>query len=130
MSLECCRAGSLSLHFISGPNAPRPAPCPLPHLQGVQLARSLAAQADPLKQAAEVALYFERFEAAEEAYRKMDRLDLAVALRSRLGGPGHDALGAPSPRSSLDRAVDCWNRTWGGRLVRNVAISEWPTSAG
>ena len=53
--------------------------------QGVQLARSLASQADPLKQSSEVALYFERFEAAEEAYRKMDRLDLAVALRSRLG---------------------------------------------
>jgi len=49
------------------------------------LARSLAAQQDPLKQTAEVCLYFRRFEEAEATYRKMDRLDLAVAMRSRLG---------------------------------------------
>jgi hypothetical protein len=53
--------------------------------QSIQLARSLAAQQDALKQSAEVALYFRRFEEAEAAYRKMDRLDLAVALRGRLG---------------------------------------------
>ncbi|KAI8474040.1 MAG: intraflagellar transport protein [Monoraphidium minutum] len=54
-------------------------------LTGIQLARSLAAQQDPLKQTAEVCLYFKRFEEAEDAYRRIDRLDLAVALRSRLG---------------------------------------------
>jgi hypothetical protein len=32
-----------------------------------------------------VCLYFKRFDEAEAAYRAMDRLDLAVALRSRLG---------------------------------------------
>lgn len=33
----------------------------------------------------QVALYFRRFEEAEDAYRRMGRLDLAVAMRSRLG---------------------------------------------
>jgi hypothetical protein len=32
-----------------------------------------------------VHIYFKRFDEAEELYRQMDRLDLAIALRSRLG---------------------------------------------
>jgi hypothetical protein len=59
-------------------------------------------------------LYFKRFDEAEEAYRKMDRLDLAVALRSRLGeaagGKGRGRGGAwrsatmRVPASDLDVA--------------------------
>lgn len=33
----------------------------------------------------QVHVYFKRFDEAEALYRKMDRLDLAISLRSRLG---------------------------------------------
>lgn len=33
----------------------------------------------------QVHVYFKRFDEAEQLYRKMDRLDLAISLRSRLG---------------------------------------------
>lgn len=34
----------------------------------------------------QVFVYFKRFDDAEELYHNMDRLDLAIGLRSRLGG--------------------------------------------
>lgn len=37
------------------------------------------------KQAAEVAVYFRRFDEAERIYDKLDRPDLAIQLRSKLG---------------------------------------------
>ena len=37
------------------------------------------------KQLAEVAAYFKRFEEAEKIYIEMDRRDLAVELRTKLG---------------------------------------------
>jgi WD repeat-containing protein 35 len=49
------------------------------------MVKHLAGLDQPNKQAAEVAVHFKRLEAAEELYRKMDRLDLAVGLRSKLG---------------------------------------------
>lgn len=33
----------------------------------------------------QVHVYFKRFDDAEDVYRQMDRLDLAIGLRSRLG---------------------------------------------
>lgn len=33
----------------------------------------------------QVHVYFKRFDDAEDLYRQIDRLDLAIALRSRLG---------------------------------------------
>ncbi|KAF6259424.1 intraflagellar transport protein [Scenedesmus sp. NREL 46B-D3] len=53
--------------------------------QGVQLVKRLAQLADKAKQQAEVCVYFKRFDDAEDLYRRMDRLDLAIGLRSRLG---------------------------------------------
>lgn len=38
------------------------------------------------KQLAEVAVYFKRFDEAEQLYHKMDRPDLAIDMRMRLGG--------------------------------------------
>ena len=40
------------------------------------------------KQLAEVAVYFKRFDEAEQLYHKMDRPDLAIDMRMRLGGCG------------------------------------------
>jgi hypothetical protein len=40
---------------------------------------------DPRKQTAEVAAYFKRFDEAEQCYLAMDRPDLAIELRMRLG---------------------------------------------
>ncbi|WIA10618.1 hypothetical protein OEZ85_010800 [Tetradesmus obliquus] len=53
--------------------------------QGVQLVKRLAQLRDKAKQQAEVCVYFKRFDDAEDLYRQMDRLDLAIGLRSRLG---------------------------------------------
>jgi hypothetical protein len=44
--------------------------------------------------AGQMCLYFKRFDEAEAAYQKMGRLDLAVALRSRLGEPMRRSRGA------------------------------------
>lgn len=38
-----------------------------------------------MKQRAEVAVYFKRFDEAESIYRDIDRKDLAIELRTRLG---------------------------------------------
>lgn len=38
-----------------------------------------------MKQKAEVAAYFKRFNEAENLYREIDRKDLAIELRMRLG---------------------------------------------
>lgn len=40
---------------------------------------------DPQKQRAEVAAFYQRFDEAEKIYKEMDRKDLALELRSRLG---------------------------------------------
>ncbi len=39
----------------------------------------------PLKQDAEIALYLKQFDEAESLYRRMDRPDLAIDMRMRLG---------------------------------------------
>lgn len=54
-------------------------------MQGLQLVRHLAKLGDKDKQQAEVHVYFKRFDEAEALYRQMDRLDLAINLRGRLG---------------------------------------------
>jgi WD repeat-containing protein 35 len=53
--------------------------------QGITLVRRLRTLDDPRKQRAEVCAYFRRFEEAEAIYLEMDRRDLAVELRARLG---------------------------------------------
>lgn len=40
---------------------------------------------DKAKQKAEVAIYFKRFDEAEELYTSIDRRDLALDMRMRLG---------------------------------------------
>lgn len=55
-------------------------------------------------QRAEVAVYFKRFDEAEQAYQRMDRPDLAIDMRMRLG----DWFKVRAARSSTLRpAVGC-----------------------
>ena len=56
---------------------------PLP--QGIQFVKHLQKLADKAKQRAEVSMYFKRFDEAEQSYHKMDRPDLAIDMRMRLG---------------------------------------------
>ena len=73
--------------------------------QGVQMVKRLRILTDKQKQRAEVAVHFQKFDEAEKIYREIDRLDLAVELRARIGdwfrvvallqagsGSGNDAL--------------------------------------
>jgi len=53
--------------------------------QGIQLVKRLRILDDKVKQKAEVAAYFQRFDEAEALYREIDRKDLAIDLRVRLG---------------------------------------------
>ncbi|KAF3844600.1 hypothetical protein F7725_007763 [Dissostichus mawsoni] len=53
--------------------------------QGIEFVKRLGnLQSEPMKQA-EVAAYFSRFEEAERMYLDMDRRDLAISLRMKLG---------------------------------------------
>ncbi|KAL6750533.1 intraflagellar transport protein [Haematococcus lacustris] len=53
--------------------------------QGIQFVKHLQKLDNHAKQRAEVAVYFKRFDEAEQLYHKMDRPDLAVDMRMRLG---------------------------------------------
>ncbi len=53
--------------------------------QGIQFVKRLRRLDDKVKQRAEVAVYFQRFDEAEALYRDIDRKDLAIELRMRLG---------------------------------------------
>ncbi|TMW62517.1 hypothetical protein Poli38472_005135 [Pythium oligandrum] len=52
---------------------------------GIQYVKRLQLLNDKIKQKAEVAAYFQQFDDAEALYRKIDRKDLAIDLRQRLG---------------------------------------------
>ena len=52
---------------------------------GIQLVKRLRLLDDEAKQRAEVAAYFQRFDEAEALYRDIDRKDLAIDMRMRLG---------------------------------------------
>lgn len=71
--------------------------------KGIQFVKKLDLLGDKQKQMAEVAMYFKKFDEAEKIYKDIDRKDLAVELRVRLGdwfkvvqlvqeGGGDDAL--------------------------------------
>ncbi|KAL5040558.1 hypothetical protein RTP6_007573 [Batrachochytrium dendrobatidis] len=53
--------------------------------QGLQFIKSLKKFDDPAKQKAEIAAYCNQFETAEKMYIDMDRKDLAIDLRVRMG---------------------------------------------
>ncbi|KAG2494620.1 hypothetical protein HYH03_007139 [Edaphochlamys debaryana] len=53
--------------------------------QGIQFVKHLSKLDDKAKQRAEVSVYFKRFDEAEQLYMRMDRPDLAIDMRMRLG---------------------------------------------
>ncbi|KAJ1332158.1 hypothetical protein BSLG_008975 [Batrachochytrium salamandrivorans] len=53
--------------------------------QGLQFIKSLQKFDDPAKQKAEIAAYCTQFDVAEKMYLEMDRKDLAIQLRIRMG---------------------------------------------
>jgi len=53
--------------------------------QGIQFVKKLRILNSKILQRAEVETYFKRFEEAEKAYREIDRMDLALEMRKRLG---------------------------------------------
>ena len=54
-------------------------------VQGIQVVKQLRRLDTPLKQDADIALYLKQYDEAEALYRRMDRPDLAVDMRMRLG---------------------------------------------
>ena len=54
-------------------------------VQGIQVIKQLRRLDTPLKQDADIALYLKQYDEAEALYRRMDRPDLAVDMRMRLG---------------------------------------------
>lgn len=52
---------------------------------GIKFAQNLATMSDKMKARAEVAMFLSRFDEAEGIYREIDRKDLAIHLRKRLG---------------------------------------------
>jgi WD repeat-containing protein 35 len=52
---------------------------------GIQFVKTLETMPDKMKARAEVAVYLQRFDEAESIYREIDRKDLAIQLRKRLG---------------------------------------------
>uniref|UniRef100_A0A061SDB5 Wd repeat-containing protein 35 isoform x2 n=1 Tax=Tetraselmis sp. GSL018 TaxID=582737 RepID=A0A061SDB5_9CHLO len=53
--------------------------------QGIQFVKHLQRLGDERKQKAEIAAFFKRFDEAEAIYQEIDRLDLAIEMRIRLG---------------------------------------------
>jgi WD repeat-containing protein 35 len=52
---------------------------------GVQLVKQLRGMPDKMKARAEVAVYLSKYDEAESIYREIDRKDLAIAFRKRVG---------------------------------------------
>ena len=52
---------------------------------GVQLVNNIMRMEEKVNQKAEVACYFKRYDEAEQIFKDIDRKDLALALRMRLG---------------------------------------------
>lgn len=92
-----------------------------PALQGIQFVKRLRLLHDRAKQRAEVLLYFRRADEAETAYLSMDRRDLAVDMRMRLGDwanvlrllqrPGGSGSGGSGAASAGDDALLALART-------------------
>lgn len=98
---------------------------------GVQFVKRLRQLNDKVKQKAEVAAYFQRFEEAEALYREIDRKDLAIDLRVRLGdwfrvialaGPG--GAGA-SGSASLDPRLRGTGAGVGGAENKGLLVEAW-----
>ena len=52
---------------------------------GVQLVNNISKMEEKVKQKAEVACYFKKYDDAEQIFKDIERKDLALKLRMRLG---------------------------------------------
>jgi WD repeat-containing protein 35 len=78
--------------------------------QGIQFVKRLKSTENKARAAAEVATYFQRFDEAEGLYREMDRMDLAVELRMRLGDWFKVVQLLQSGAGDDDALTLAWNR--------------------
>ncbi len=78
--------------------------------QGIQFVKRLGVIHDKMKQRAEIAVYFQRYDEAESIYREIDRKDLAVELRMRLGDWFRVVQLAQSGGGSDDILSTAWNK--------------------
>jgi len=76
---------------------------------GIQFIKRLKLLDDKVKQKAEVAAYFQRFDEAENLYREIDRKDLAIDLRVRLGDWFRVIQLAQSTGGSEELTARAWN---------------------
>lgn len=85
------------------------------NFQGVQFVKRVQQLQDRSKESAEVAAYFKRFEDAEKTYLSMDRKDLAIELKQRIGDwsgvlqllrDGDDAVSAAAEDDVKQVALD------------------------
>lgn len=76
---------------------------------GIQFIKRLKVLDDKVKQKAEVAAYFQRFDEAENLYREIDRKDLAIDLRVRLGDWFRVIHLAQSSGGSEELTQKAWN---------------------
>eukprot|EP00397_Hematodinium_sp_SG-2012_P004975 GEMP01004991.1.p1 GENE.GEMP01004991.1~~GEMP01004991.1.p1 ORF type:complete len:1182 (+),score=262.89 GEMP01004991.1:170-3715(+) len=76
---------------------------------GIQFIKRLKMLDDKVKQKAEVAAYFQRFDEAENLYREIDRKDLAIDLRVRLGDWFRVIQLAQSTGGSEELTQRAWN---------------------
>lgn len=85
--------------------------------QGLMFVNKLKKLEDPTKQKAEVAIFFKNYDEAEEIYKSMDRKDLALDMRVRIGdwvrvlqlidqGAGNDELITTSYNSIGDHYAE------------------------
>lgn len=76
---------------------------------GIQYVKRLQLLNDRVKQKAEVAAYFQNFDEAEALYRKIDRKDLAIDLRQRLGDWFRVVQLVQSGGGNDDLLIHAWN---------------------
>lgn len=77
---------------------------------GVQLVKQLRTMPDRMKMRAEVAAYLGRYDEAEAIYMEIDRRDLAVELRSRMGDFGRVVPLLQSVGASDKQMGEIWDQ--------------------
>lgn len=78
--------------------------------KGIQYVKRVCSQNDKAKQKAEVAAYFLRFDEAESIYREIDRKDLAIELRMRLGDWFRVVQLVQSGTGDDNMLISAWNK--------------------
>ena len=78
--------------------------------RGIAFTKRLLTLSDKMKQRAEVCVYFQRFDEAESIFREIDRKDLAIELRMRLGDWSRVELLIKSGGGDDELLRTAWNK--------------------